>query len=127
MTTGRFVPSLAFITNITNEQNAVVSFEDEHDFQDGEYISFRSSPPYGMFEVNNLRARILSHTSNQVTTDLDTSNFNEFEFPPIGTVVIPAVAVPAGSGIIPDEEDPQFAAFFPRTTLADAFDHIPEN
>lgn len=117
MATSRFVPNLSYIIDISNEQNAVLRFSTNHDFTDGEYISLRVSAPYGMVEMNNRQARVLSHTSNTVTVGIDTQQFTPFVYPPVDTVVVPAVAVPAGSGIIPDSN--------PATVnLQDAFDNI---
>ena len=115
-----YVPYLSNILGITNAQQAIVTFTSPHSFSDGEIISLRSSRPYGMYEINNLKARVLSITSNTVTLELDTTSFNTFVYPPVGQVVYPAVAVPSASGIIP--------GLYPSTVnLQDAYDNEPSN
>ncbi len=111
-----FVPALAFISNITQAQQAVATFTADHTFSEGEYISFRVSQPYGMSQINNLRGRVLALTPTTVMVDIDTSNFNPFIYPVAGENT-PPVAVPAGSGIIPSYAPP-------TVTLFDAFDNV---
>lgn len=125
MIPNNFYPSLCYITNITNALNAVVTFLVNHDFTDGEIISLRSSRPYGMYEVNNLRARVLSHTSNTVNLELSTLNFNAFVYPPVGQVIYPAMAVPSSSGVVPNSLNPTIPAYITGTNLEDSFDNIP--
>jgi hypothetical protein len=119
MTSYQFVPRYQFITDITNTQYAVVTFEDEHDFSDGEIIGLRISKPYGMVEANNKEVKVLSHDSMSVTIDLDTTTFTPFTYPVDG-LNTPPIAVPSASGIIPDSN--------PATmNLEDAFDNIRTN
>ena len=107
-------PAFAYITDITNAINAVVTTLADHDFTEGEIISLRVSRPYGMFEVNEKRARILSYTNDTFTLDFDTSTFNSFIYPVSGSNT-PPVAIPSSSGIVPD-------MYVSTVTLADAFD-----
>lgn len=117
MTDYVFYPRFRYINSITNEQKAVVTCTEDHDFTDGEYVSFRVSRPYGMYEINEQRALVLSHTSDTITVDLDTLQFNSFVYPVSGKNT-PPVVVPAGSGIIPN--------YYPYTvTLIDSFDNRP--
>lgn len=115
-----YTPFVTNITNITNSQNAVVTVEDSSPYSLGEIVSFRVSRPYGMTEINNLSARIVGIAGNDVTVEIDTLGWNTFVYPPVGTVVIPALLVPAGSGIVP-------LSAIPMTNLQDAFDNAPEN
>jgi hypothetical protein len=111
-----FVPAVAFISGITNAQQAIATFTENHTFLLGEYISFRVTHPYGMTQINNQRAKVLSLTPTTVTTDANTLNYTPFIYPVAGENT-PPVAVPAGSGIIP--------GYFPPTvTLFDAFDNV---
>ena len=114
-----YVPYLSNIIGITNSAEAVVTFSSPHSFTNGEIISLRVSKNYGMYEVNNKQARVLSHNSLTVTLELDTLGLNTFVYPPTGTLVYPAVAVPAGSGIIPGQ-------YTPTINLEDAFDNVPD-
>lgn len=113
-----FVPAWRYITNITNAQNAVVTFDIAHTYTPGEILSFRVSPPYGMFEVNNMQGLVLSIGTLNVTVNINTLTFNAFTTPAT-TVAYPAMVVPSGSGIIPNS--------YPATiNLEDAFDQLPE-
>jgi hypothetical protein len=120
MVASQFYPTLSNIIDITNAQKAVVTFDADHDFTDGEILSLRTSRPYGMYEVNQKSARVLSHTSDTVTLELDTLGLNPFVYPPIGEVIYPSIAVPAGSGIVPG----QYTA---TVNLQDSFDNVPTN
>ena len=114
-----FVPTFQFISNITQANNAVVTFTQDHGYVLGEILSFRVSKPYGMVQINNLSGTIQSLTTNTVTMDINTLQFTPF-ITPDGFQIYPAMAVPAGSGIIPDS--------IPRTvTLLDSFDNVPES
>lgn len=116
MSTNEFVPRYAYITDITNSNPCVVTFDDEHDFSDGEIISFRISSAYKMTELNNKQFRILSHTDDTVTLDVDTQTFTPFVL--ATNQQIPAQAVPSASGIIPGE-------YVPTMNLEDCFDNRP--
>lgn len=104
------------IIGITNSQSAVVDFGTAHPYTPGEFLSFRVSKPYGMIEMNNLTGKVLATSSQTVMVDIDTTFFTPFVYPPVGTVVVPAQAIPAGSGIIPD-------LYTPTVNLEDAFDN----
>ena len=109
-----FIPNLQYITNITQAQQAIVTFEDNTNFTLGEWISFRIPPPNGMIQLNNQKALIVSLTPNTATIDVDTLQF--YPFISISDPQTPCIAVPAGSGI------PPYTAY---VTLEDAFDNKP--
>ncbi len=111
----RFVPRKKFITNITNSQYAVITCSEDHDFSDGEIVSFRVSPPYGMVQINNLQSKVLSHTNNSITVDIDTLSWPAFIYP-VGNPQSLAMVVPSGSGIIP-------GLYPPTINLEDCFDN----
>ncbi len=113
-----FTPFYSLISDISRAQHAVVTFTADHSFIPGEYISLRTSSPYGMVEANNKRALVLSTTSDTATIDLDTSNFTPFQYPAVGTVIYLAMAVPSASGIPPNQ-------YPPYVTLEDCFDNQP--
>ncbi len=114
MSSSVFTPSLVYITDITRSQNAVVTFSTSHSFVDGEIISFRVSKASGMWQINNLQAKVLSHSSGAVIVDLDTSSFDPFI--EVSNIQYPALAVPSASGIIPGQ-------YVATVTLEDAFDN----
>lgn len=109
-----FIPNLQFISNITQAAPAVVTFTSNHNFTEGEWISFRIPPANGMIQLNNQKALIISLTPTTVTIAVDSLNF--YPFISIQDPQIPCVAVPAGSGI------PLGTA---TVTLEDAFDNQP--
>jgi hypothetical protein len=110
-------PRLAYINDITNAQNAVATFTEDCDFTDGEYVSFRVTKDFGMYQINQKRGKVLSHTSDTITVDIDSSNWTPFSYALIDTEgTTPPCCVPAGSGIIP--------SFYPETVnLEDSFDN----
>lgn len=111
-------PRYGFITGITNAKQAVVTFSDTHDFTDGEVISFRVTQPFGMVEMNNKQAKVLSHDATTITVDIDSNFFTHFIYPAVQTKVTPPVVVPSASSIIPGSN--------PATvTLYDSFDNRP--
>lgn len=118
MTSGyQFYPRWKYITDISNEQFAVVTLDEDHDFTDGEIVGFRVTKPFGMVEINDMYGKVLTHTSDTITVDIDTMNFTAFIYPVVGKVT-PPVCVPAASGIIPGS--------YPSTVnLEDAFDNRP--
>ncbi|HEY3527477.1 MAG TPA: hypothetical protein VGK47_14875 [Nitrososphaeraceae archaeon] len=110
-------PRYSEISAITNALNAVVTFTEDHDFTDGEIVGFRVTPAFGMFEINNRRGRVLSHTDTTITVDIDTKTWTSFDFSPLndpGTT--PPVCVPSSSGIIPN-------MYVATMNLEDAFDN----
>lgn len=117
MSSGRFYPSLAYISAVTQGLQTVVTFTANHDFTEGEIISFRISVPFGMVELNNQQMRVLAKTSNTITVNINSLNFTPFVNAGIYEA-FPAIVVPAGSGIVPGERTPAM-------NLKDAFDDIP--
>lgn len=109
-----FIPNLQYITNITQAAPAIVTFFDDHNFVDGEWISFRIPQSNGMIQLNNQKALIISITPTTVTIAVDSLNFYPFIY--VQDPQIPCVAVPAGSGIPPGTA---------TVTLEDAFDNQP--
>lgn len=110
-------PELAYITDITQALNGVITFSADHDFTIGEIIGLRVAPAFGMIQLNNKEVRIVSTTSDTVTIDVDTNTFNPFIN--AGTnVQRPCIAVPSSSGIVPNSVPIQ-------TNLRDAYDNVP--
>ena len=109
-----FIPNLQYITDITQDIQALVTFADNHNFTLWEWISFRVPQANGMIQLNNQKALIVALTPNTVTIDVDSLDF--YPFISVQDPQIPCVAVPAGSGIIQGQA---------ATTLEDAFDNRP--
>ena len=115
-----FYPSKAFISAITNSQDAVITFTEDHEFTPGEIVSFRVGKQLGMSEINNLQARVILITSDTITTELDTTFWTPFSLANLNQPgTSPPCCVPSSSGVIPFEDDPA------RVTLFDAFDNRP--
>lgn len=114
-----FYPSKAYILSITNEQNAVVTFTENHDFTLGEIVSFRVGKQFGMYEINNVHSRVFAITNDSITTNIDTTTWNAFSLANLNQPgTSPPCCVPSASGVIPFEEES-------RVTLYDAFDNRP--
>lgn len=118
MSTGQFYPRYSFIDDITLGQTTTFTFASDCDFTDGEIVSFRVSRPSGTVELNNLQARVITHTDTSITVDIDSSNFTPYVSVAVNLLVFPAMVVPAGSGIIPRQATATI-------NLEDSFDHKP--
>jgi len=131
----KYIPNLMyprrmFIANITQAAQAVAYFTGKNDFTPGEILSFRVSSDYGMKEINNVHARVLTVTNSasqsSVTLDLDTTGYTAFAFPTSAVAaagVSPAIAVPSASGVVPlagSATQPQLPE---GTALLDSFDN----
>lgn len=118
MTSSRVYPKYDFIVGITNAQQAEVEFFSPHDFTLGENISFRVSKPFGMIEIDDKVAKVLSIPSTtSIIVNIDTTFFTPFIYPPIGNRYSPAMVVPSSSGVIPDSVPS-------AVNLEDSFDRI---
>lgn len=110
-------PQLAYITDISQAQNGVITFSADHGFTVGEIIGLRVAPEFGMIQLNNQEVKVIEITSNTATIDVDTLPYNPFIN--AGTSVQrPCIAVPSSSGVVPD-------AIPPQTNLQDAYDNLP--
>lgn len=126
----RFYPRRRFVANITQAAQAVVYFTEKNDFTPGEIITFRVTSDFGMEEINNRAARVLSVTNSatesSVTIDLDTSGFTAFDFPTSVNAsdgFTPAMCLPASSGVVPFNAMATVPQQPPGTNLLDAFDN----
>lgn len=126
----RIYPRWRWITGITQATQAVVSFSVNNDFTPGEMVSFRVPSAFGMDEINNVQARVLSvtnsSTASSITLDLNTTGFTAFAFPTSATAaagVQPAQCVPAGAGVVPDSVNTSLVQQPPGTNLRAAFDN----
>lgn len=93
-------PAYSVITAITLGYQTVVTFAADHDFTNGEVVSFRVSRPFGTVELNNMQTRVISHTNNTITVNIESSNWTPFVNAGLYTQN-QAVVVPSASGIIP--------------------------
>lgn len=117
MVSNQIYPQKAFINAITNVQNAVVTFTADHDFTVGEIVSFRVTKDFGMFQMNNKNALVLSTTSDTITVDVDSTSWDAFDYSQLDAAgTSPPVCVPCCSGIVPSSNPA-------RINLQDAFDN----
>lgn len=113
-------PRYSFINGITNAQYAEVSFTAPHDFTVSEIVGFRVDRSFGMYEINRMRGKVLSITETTITVDIDTTNFNAFDYSSLNEpFTSPPVCVPSASGIVINNGG------IPQTSLIDAFDNRP--
>lgn len=117
ITTGIYVPALRYISSISISSSAVVTFTQAHTYTEGEVLSFRVSPPYGMIQMNNRQGRVIGTSTMTVTMNIDSLQFFPFTDPG-GTPQYPAVCIPVGSGIVP-------GSFPIATNIEAAFDQLP--
>ena len=117
MATNDFYPQKAFINAITNAQQAVVTFTANHDFTTGQIISFRVTPDFGMHQINFKRGTVLETTSDTVTVNIDTLDWDAFDYSALnGAGTTPPVAVPCCSTVVPASNPPE-------VNMLDAFDN----
>ena len=123
-------PRYSWIAGISQAAQAVVYFTAKNDYTPGEILSFRVPSAFGMTQINNKRARVLSVTNSatvsSVTLDLDSSAFTAFDFPTSAVAaagVSPAVAVPSSSGVVPQSGSATIPQVPAGTNLQDAFDN----
>lgn len=126
----RFYPRWRYIAGITQATQATVYFTEKNDFTPGEIVSFRVSSAFGMDEINNVPARVLtvtnSATVSSIVIDLDTTGFTAFAFPTSAVAaagVSPAVCVPSSSGVVPFNGSATIPQEPPGMNLLDAFDN----
>lgn len=126
----RMYPRWRYIDSISQASQAVITFTANNDFTPGEIVSFRVPSEFGMDEINNVSARVLSvtnsSTASSITIDLDTSGFTAFAFPTSAIAaagVSPAVCVPSGAGVVPDSSNTSLVQQPPGTNLRAAFDN----
>lgn len=126
----RMYPRWNYIALITQATEAKVYFTAKNDYTPGEIIGFRVTNDFGMLEINNKTARVLtvtnSATESSITVDLDTSGFTTFAFPTSAIAlagVTPATVVPSSSGVVPFNGSATIPQQPPGTNLLDAFDN----
>lgn len=126
----RMYPRWSYIANVTKASQGVVFFTGKNDYIPGEILSFRVSSNFGMQELNNKQARVLSVTNSatvsSVTLELDTSGYTTFAFPTSVVAaggVSPAVAIPSSSGVVPFNGSASQPQIPEGTNLLDAFDN----
>lgn len=127
----QFYPRRANIAMITQATQAVVYFSHANTYTPGEIVGFSIPSLYGMTQLNNVQARVLSVTNSStvssITLDWDTSGYTAFTYPTsaqaLAGAASPAVCVPSASGVVPSNGSATIPQSPPGTNLLDAFDN----
>ena len=117
MPTNQIFPRRALINALTNAQQAVATFTADHDYTLGEVVSFRVTRDFGMFQIHQRSGTVVAKTSDTITVDIDSSDWDTFDFSnndALGTT--PPHCVPCCSVRVPGSEPPQ-------VNLLDSFDN----
>lgn len=124
----RYYPRYNWITDISKATSCVVDVTIDSDFTVGEAVSFRI--PTGITTMSELQNRkgvvtavtaATATTCSKVTVNIDTTGMTTFALPTSAQTVAgvsntPAMLIPAGSGVVPNQNPP-------GTNLLDAFDN----
>ncbi len=87
------------IASITNAYPAVVTTTENHGYVAGMEVRFLIPVGFGMIELNNILAQVLQVTADTLTINIDTSNFNTFQYPsPLPNAYTPPSVIPNNSG-----------------------------
>ena len=114
-----FYPRRRTITAITQAANAVVTLSVTHGYTAGQKVRIVVPAVYGMVEMNNLQATIISvntttTSGNTITLDINSSAFTAFTFPL--TAAVPFTL----AEVVPMGEDTAEALALGDDILADA-------
>lgn len=90
---GTYIPFVCDITSVTQEDQATVTTSQDHAFVVGAQVQFQIPPEWGMRQLNRLKARVIDiPASNEITVNINTTNFDAFVIPvtPMYVVIDPA-------------------------------------
>lgn len=95
------IPSSLEIINITNSYPMIVSVVvnsliEANEYQLGQLVRLTVPITYNMIQANGLVGRVLSNISNEITLDLDSTQFDLFVIPS-SPVLTPASLAPSGA------------------------------
>jgi hypothetical protein len=94
------IPSTLEITAISKSNPMVVTTSMNSDqvntYIPGQAVKFNIPVTYGMWQLNNMTAVITSVSSNLLTFNINSTNFDTFSIPPSGSLQ-PASLAPSGS------------------------------
>ncbi len=87
------------IASITQAYPMVVTTTVNHQYPAGIDITFLIPTQFGMVQLNNKNAQVISVTNNSLTVNLDSSNFTAFAYPsPLPSAYTPPSVIPNASG-----------------------------
>lgn len=77
----------------------IVTTASDHGYVIGMLVRFLIPTGFGMLELNGLRGQVIGLTSNTLSIDIDSSNFNTFQYPsPLPGAYTPPSIIPNNSG-----------------------------
>lgn len=87
------------IDSISQNYPMVVTTTMDHHYSAGIRIRFNIPRMFGMVQLNDVEAQVISITNNTLTVNVDSSNFAPFAYPsPLPEAYTPPVVVPDASG-----------------------------
>jgi len=87
------------IASITQANPMVVTTTQPHDYVIGMMVTFLIPSQFGMVQLNNLNAQVISLTSDTLTINLDSTGFTAFSYPsPLPSAYTPPSVIPNNSG-----------------------------
>lgn len=87
------------IESITNANPMVVTTMKDHEYVSGMMVTFLIPTQFGMVQLNNVNAQVISLTSDTLTINLDSTGFTPFAYPsPLPQAYTPPSVIPNSSG-----------------------------
>lgn len=87
------------ILSITQANPMVVTTVNDHGYVIGMDVTFLIPPSFGMVQLNNQNAQVISVTNNTLTVNLDSTNYTVFAYPsPLPGAYTPPSVIPNSSG-----------------------------
>jgi hypothetical protein len=87
------------IESVTNANPCVVTTVNDHGYVAGMKVRFLIPIAFGMTQLNEINVQVTSVTSDTLTLDLDSSNFNIFSYPnPLPSAFTNPSVIPNSSG-----------------------------
>lgn len=101
-----FYPRNRLITAVTTGATTTIKMSITHGLTPGQLVNFVVPSVFGMTQLNNVRARILSVSvaNNTITVDINSTGFTAFAFPLTAAAAAPytfAQVIPFGDGLDP--------------------------
>lgn len=109
---GTYIPFTCDISGITNGQTTVVTTSVDHGFVVGNSVQFVIPLQWGIRQLSGKTGYVLSTTSDTVTVNIDSSQFDSFSTPivTLPTVIDQPQILPVGDGntgyLTPNVSDP---------------------
>jgi hypothetical protein len=87
------------IASITNANPMVVTTVNDHGYVAGITVTFLIPTQFGMVQLNNQVAQVISVTDDTLTINLDSTHFSVFAYPsPLPEAYTPPSIIPTSSG-----------------------------